>query len=114
MYDFVESLFKQLKSKGTPCNYLHCDNTGEHMYLKSLCLENRFDIEFTPPHSPQYNKRIECQFVVVLQRATSSMFSSGIEVEFRNKVWAEAVSMSPFLGDLFPNARSSVPADELF
>jgi hypothetical protein len=106
MYDFVESLFKQLKSKGTPCNYLHCDNTGEHM-----C---GFDIEFTPPHSPQYNKRIECQFVVVLQRATSSMFSSGIEVEFRNKVWAEAVSMSPFLGDLFPNARSSVPADELF
>jgi hypothetical protein len=56
MSDFVELIFKNLKSRGTPCKYLRCDNAGEHVGLKDICYENGVEIEYTPPHSPSIRR----------------------------------------------------------
>ena len=95
MKDFVIKIFKLLKGRNTPCKFLRCDNTGEHMCLKDVCDEYGVTMEYTPPHTPQYNGRIERRFAVIVQRALAMMHDAGFNQSSRHQLWAGGPSANP-------------------
>ena len=50
-----------------------CDNAGENVLLKKLCVQQMIDVtfEFTAPGSPQYNGKVERKFATLFGKVRS-------------------------------------------
>jgi hypothetical protein len=110
------TLIKKLKAK-EPKNvsFLRMDNAAENVSLKSN-LENKglpVEVEFTSPNSPEQNGQVGRSFATLWGRVRAMMNNSGVEKDFRNKLWVECASTATKLSNLIVRTKEGSPY-ELF
>ena len=66
MVKFVEIAFDHFQSLGRQIKYIRMDGGGKNEPIKLLCKRNSATVEQTPPHTPQYNGKIERRFAVLI------------------------------------------------
>jgi hypothetical protein len=85
---FLISIIKDLKAKAQVIvRYIRCDNAGENIALEKLCLLEGMGIQFeyTSPHTPQLNGRVERKFGATLyQRCRSMLNGARLNPNLRN------------------------------
>ncbi len=80
--------------------YLRCDNAGENQALRELCDKYGIKMEWTAPYTPQENGVVERGFVTVRQKAVAMMAQVSLEDEFKQSLWAEALSTATTLSNI--------------
>ena len=71
-----------------------CDNTGENLSLQQECLSFGLGIqfEFTSPHTPQLNGRVDCKFATITSGVRASLNVAQLPTWLRYMLWAESTS----------------------
>ena len=109
---------KRLITKGLrEVKFIRCDNAGdEHMSeLRKIChAQYCIVLEYTAPHTPQYNGVVERMFARDARCALAMIIAAGWTKELQAKLRAEAIKTAALLDDKLPNTRSAVPPDEQF
>ena len=103
----VINLIKDLTARNHPVRNIRCDNAGENLSLEKMCLSEGLGInfEFTPPHSPQYNGRLERKIATLFSRLRATMNSAGLPKSFRHKLWAECGNFVTYLENVTVHVR---------
>ena len=91
------SHIRKLKKEGYNVKFIRLDNAGENKTLKKM-VEDASDLdlivfEFTPPHSPQFN-RAERKFAVLWARTRAILNAAMLEGKLRAGLWCEAARFS--------------------
>ena len=109
--EYYEEVCKFLKSKGYKMKYLRCDNAGENVKgLKQVALKYGVEMEFTAPHTPQFNGIVERRFPVLIGKAKAMMHAAKLTVSAKKMLWAEAVSTANDLYNyMIPAKRTESP-----
>ena len=106
-----------MKGRGTPVNYIRCNNAGENeKYVKALCDKYGIQPEFTAPYTLQLNGVVERSFATVRAKARALLEAANITETMRNKLWAEATNTANYLSNISPHSSNLnyTSADELF
>jgi hypothetical protein len=83
---------REMKSKGTPLQFICLDNAGENKGLRDKARKNGYgDIhfEYTAPGTPKQNGVVERAFPTLLGRMRSMMNQAGFTKKMRANMWAE-------------------------
>ena len=78
MVKFVEIAFDHFQSLGRKIKYIRMDGGGENEPIKLLCKRNGATVEQTPPHTPQYNGKIERRFAVLISMGMCLLWRFGL------------------------------------
>ena len=91
--------------------YLRCDNAGENVkQLREVAEKYGIEMEYTAPHTPQFNGIVERRFPVLLEKAKAMLISAGFTPEAKKTLWAEAVSTANYLYNIMiPVKREKSP-----
>ena len=103
--DFVgelEIVFNKLKAQGFPVKFLRLDNAGEWTHLREPCSKHGTDMEFTAPHTPQFNANVERAFPAIRNMAYACLLSSGMTDHEQKLHWAHAVDDVTIMRNLQP------------
>ena len=93
-------ILQRLQATNRKTEFLRCDNAGENKaYLTKACDEYGIKMEFTAPHTPKQNGKVERGFVYTRDRALAMMIDARLTEEFQKLFWAEAVSTATALGN---------------
>ena len=81
-----------MKSHGTPVNYLHCYNAGEHQSrFHRACEKEKVTLEYTKTHTPQMNRVIERRFSVIKEGALEMLLNVKLNDTAQKMLLVEAV-----------------------
>ena len=83
--DVLVKLIKTLKAKHFSVKYIRCDNAGENKSFEVACQDLGWDMtfEYTPPHSPQYNGRVERKIATLFSRLRATLNGAGLPPSYR-------------------------------
>jgi hypothetical protein len=70
-------------------------------------------MEFTAPHTPQQNGVAERAITVVKEMALAMMIAAGINLEGRQKLWAEAINAARDVANITSTSVNETSAYEL-
>ena len=100
--EFYDGVCKYLQGCGYKLKYLRCDNAGENVkHLKEVAEKYGIEIEYTAPHTPQFNEIVERRFPVLLEKAKAMLISANFTPGSKKILWAEAVNTVHFLYILY-------------
>ena len=87
----VLPILKKLYVSGKSVKYIRCDNAGENRTLEKNCLEEGLDIkfEYTAPHSPQFNGRVERKFPTIWAKMRALFHEAELTEAMKYKLWSE-------------------------
>ncbi len=87
-------ILKQLFVKGKEVKYMRCDNAGENRRLEKQCINEGLDItfEYTAPHSPQFNRRVERKFPTLYGKMRATFIHAGITHDEAQRYWCECAN----------------------
>ena len=105
--DVLVKLIKTLKSKHFNVKYIRCDNAGENKSFEVACQDLGWDItfEYTPPHSPQYNGRVERKIATLFLRLRATLNGAGLPPSYRQRLWAECANFVTRLENVTAHIR---------
>ena len=108
--DSLLNLFMDLKAKGIGVQTVRCDNAQENIAAKKLLTEKGFDVvfEYTAPHTPQQNGKVERKFATLYNRVRATLNSSGLIGEIRDKLWAECANHCTNLENIAATERKGI------
>jgi len=116
--DFEEDLiklFEWLTAIKFPPKYLRLDNAGEWKHLHKLCRKFGVVMEYTAPHTPQFNGPVERAFPTVRNMAFASLMASDFSASEQKVQWANALQDATICRNLMPRgefANAYKPFDE--
>jgi hypothetical protein len=114
---FLISMIKDLKAKAqVVVRYIRCDNAGENLALEKLCLLEGLGIQFeyTSPHTPQLNGRVERKFATLYQRCRSMLNGARLNPNLRNGLWAEAACAATDIENVLVSKRKHITSHKAF
>ena len=100
--DDLDEQFTKMKEAGFPCKFLRLDNAGEWEALRPICAKHGITMEFTAPHTPQLNAKVEREFPTVRNMAYACLMSSGMSQRMQMVHWAHALDDVTILRNLQP------------
>ena len=108
---FIEEGRFKNKSLGT---FIRMDNAGENQSIESLLKKTEIDskIEFTSPHTPEQNGKVERSFATLWGRTRSILNNAGLEESMREKMWVECAATATILSNLMAK-RNGKSANEI-
>ena len=111
---FVEGILGKMKTFGHKVKLIRCDNAGENnKQLRLLAEQHEIVMEFTAPHTPQQNGVAERAIAVVKEMALAMMIAAGINLEGRQKLWAEAINAATDVANILSTSVNDTSAFEL-
>ena len=111
----LRSFLEWTKFKGMDTKYIRADSASENKSgIEALSLEFDFIPEFTPPHTPQMNGKVERVFPTILNRAVACMIDAKLTDELQGTLWPEFVSTCTKLYNQMPRAGREKSNEELF
>ena len=93
-------LIKHLKkAKDYEVKYLRCDNAGENLKTKEVCLEEGLGVtfEFTAVNTPQQNGRVERRYATLYGRVRGMLNAAKLIKTFSSGLWAECARTATIL-----------------
>ena len=114
MTSFTTDLIERCKGEKHGIKYIRMDGGGENEGIHKIAAKEGIVIEKTPPHTPQYNGRIERRFPVIISMAMAMIWAAGFTKEMKNKLLGEAITTAIFLHDMAPTARNDESAYKLW
>ena len=113
--DFAEKVVSQFEGNKKEIKYICIDGRGENVAIEKM-VESKggITIKKTPPHTPQYNGRIERRFPIIISMAMAMLWAAGFIKQVKNKLFGFAVETAIFLHDIAPRARSKKSAYKLW
>ena len=64
-----------MTSRGTPVNYLHFENSGDHQSKLQKVFKENSIVEYTTPHTPRLNGVIKRILTVIKERASAMLLN---------------------------------------
>ena len=101
--DTVCTWIEEMQSKHSiTIDKIRCDNAGENKSLQKDC-KIRFPkiiFEFTAPHTPQQNGKVERAFATLYGRVRSMFNAAGLTGTLRQGLWAECARTATYLENI--------------
>jgi hypothetical protein len=115
-YENLNTFIKHMKSRQTPITYIQCDKSGENNYFHKLVKENGFNIkfEFTSPHTPQQNCRVERKFAIMYRYMRTILNQAQLTDTIKQKLWAEAAQHSTNIRNAICTPNNPIPPYKRF
>jgi transposase InsO family protein len=112
----VDELLTQLRAMERPVKFLRCDNAGEHRaQLVAVANKHGVQLEYTAPHTPQQNGKVERRFATDHKRAMSMMSDAKLTAEQRVELRAEAQNTASKIYNMLSiTEKRKVPPDVKF
>jgi len=115
--DLILDLIKDVKAKyNYTVRYIRCDNAGENTSLEKKCLEQGLGItfEYTSPHSPQFNGRVERKFATLYTKVRCLLNGARVTLSLRHGLWAEAARAATDLENIVVTKRKGKDSHNAF
>ena len=97
----VLQLLISLAKRGIKLKFIRMDNAGENKTLMELVGKStalpHITFELTPPHSPQFQGKIERKFATLWARCRALLNAGGFGLQLRNGLWTEAARMADMI-----------------
>ena len=117
--ELSERVIPWIKNTRTKHNFkvkfMRCDNAGENLILEENCEEHGLGIifEYTSPHSPQYNGKVERKFQTLYARNRSNLNGAQLPVNLRGLLWAECGLYSTYQENFLVRGDREKPSSNL-
>jgi hypothetical protein len=82
----VLGFIKKMKDRKVPVRIIRLDNSGENQKLKKATLHMHITYEFTAPHTPQQNGRVERKFSILYENMQSILNFAALPDDLRNRL----------------------------
>jgi transposase InsO family protein len=111
----MELFIKQIKVLDKEITTIRCDNAGENIsHLQRIAIEYKINIEFTSPHTPEYNGVVERRIASIKQKGHAMMLAANMSEKARELLWAEAVKTANTLSNITMNRAIKQTPYEFF
>jgi hypothetical protein len=101
--DVLKIELERLKALGFAVKTLRMDNAGEwQAHVAPMCKSLGITPEFTAPHTPQFNAKVEREYPTIRNMAAACMTASDFSRSEQMLLWAHAVDDCTILRNLQP------------
>ena len=93
MKSFAQDVIPRCNGEDKKVKYIRVDGGGENEGIAEIAKETGIIIEKTPPHTPQYNGRIERRFPVIMAMSMAMLWAAGFTKEMKPKILGRNIHM---------------------